>query len=506
MTSPLLELIDLTKSYGGVHAINAITMSLMPGEVHALCGENGAGKSTLIKSISGVVLPDAGRIVLQGKPLRMGNVHDAEEAGVAVIHQESTAFPDLNAVDNIFVGRELRYRWGGLLNHSAMRREAARILDRLKQSIRLTTPLRALSVAQRQMVAIGRALSRQCRLLILDEPTASLSARETEVLLAVVEQLRDEGVAILYVSHRLEEIFRIADRVTVLRDGQLVASGLVRETTRPQLIRWMVGHDLPEADRDGMHPDFEQNRRNVRLQVSGLTRHNCFTDISFAVNSHSIVGIAGLVGAGRTELLRSIFGLDRHDHGTIVVDNHRLPSGDIGAAIRHGLALVPEDRQHEGLILPMSVGQNLSMVVLRQLARQGWISRRAEQSLVAGLIAQLGIKAAGSEVAAETLSGGNQQKLVIGKWLATRPKVLLLDEPTRGVDVGAKEQVHRLIRDLAQEGMATLIVSSDIHELLGLCDRILVMCEGRITGEVVAHKTSVEEIFELAFPKTTVTR
>ena len=497
MADSLIQVDRLFKSYGGVHALENVTLDLRAGEVHALCGENGAGKSTLIKILSGVIAPDSGEVRIDGRPLPAGKVHATEDAGVVAMHQESTVFPDLDAVDNLFVGRELR-RWGGLLlDRSAMRKQTSDLLAQLGEDIDPTRPVGELPIAQRQMVAMARALSRDCRLLIMDEPTASLSGRETEFLLQLVRKFCEQGVAVLYVSHRLEEVFQIADRVTVLRDGRLVETRDISSINTDDLIRMMVGREGAElVGRQARTGSFGGDV----LRVNNLRRDGVFEDVSFTVRAGEVVGLAGLVGAGRSEVARALFGIGPCDGGTITVAGQELPTGSVAKAMACGLALVPEDRQHEGLVLPMSVGANLSLAVLRSLTRNGFVSNRLEQELAEHQIAALSVRTAGTAAAAETLSGGNQQKLVVGKWLASRPRVLILDEPTRGVDVGAKAQLHRLIRRLADEGMATLMISSELPEILSVSDRILVIREGRISGELDGVNATPEQVLALALP------
>jgi rhamnose transport system ATP-binding protein len=474
-----------------------VSLDIRAGEVHALCGENGAGKSTLIKILSGVTRPDAGTVLLDGQPLPLGNVPAAESQGVAVLHQESTVFPDLDAVDNLFVGRELRRLGGLLLDRAAMRQQTRDLLAQLGEKIDPTRPVGELPIAQRQMVAMARALSRRCRLLIMDEPTASLSARETQVLLQLVRQFRAQGVGVLYVSHRLDEVFEIADRVTVLRDGHLVDTRETSTITTNDVIRMMVGREASELVGRHEHPG---TVGEPVLTVRGLTRPGVFHDVSFSVRAGEVVALAGLIGAGRSEVARAIFGIDPCDSGTIHIGEIELPRGSVSSAMQHGLALVPEDRQHEGLVLPMGVGANLSLAMLPSLTRAGVIDRTEERELAERQVTDLSIKTAGLEVAAETLSGGNQQKVVLGKWLARRPRVLILDEPTRGVDVGAKAQLHRRIRQLAAEGMATLMISSDLPEVLSISNRILVMRGGRLVGELPGASATPEDVLALALP------
>ncbi len=491
----MIQIEKLSKSYGGVRALSDVSMDIRAGEVHGLCGENGAGKSTLIKCLAGVVEPDAGGFTINGASVRTGDIRAAEDAGIAVIHQESTSFPDLDLVDNLFVGRELRR--GPWLDRAAMEAKARSVMDRLELKLDLRTPLGAFTIAQRQMVEMARALLRDCRLIIMDEPTASLSAKETELLLALVQQLRRDGVSVLYVSHRLEEIFAVADRVTVLRDGAWVATHDTSELNTSQLIEQMVGREVETLTRHGTH---EGRTDHVRLQVRGLAAPGRFEDVSFEVHDGEILGLGGLVGAGRSEVARALFGVDAYKAGTVQVDGKPLLGGSVQTAMAAGIALVPEDRQHEGLVLPMTVSENITLAILEKIAPGRLLNAGREDVCVRQWMERLNIKAAGPGVEAASLSGGNQQKVVLGKWLATEPSLLILDEPTRGVDVGAKAEIHRLIRQLTAGGMATLVISSDLPELLALCDRIVVMSEGRIAGELDGATADEKDVLHLAFP------
>ena len=495
MSDFFLDISGLSKSYGGVPALADVSLRLSAGEIHALMGENGAGKSTFIKCLSGAVRPDAGSVTLDGAAIAPGNIGASEAAGIVALHQESSAFPHLDAMDNIFVGRELR-RFGGLLNRSWMRRDAQGLLDRLGEKINLRKPLEELSLAQRQMVGIARALSHRSRLLILDEPTASLSTRETEILFRIIRQLQSEGIAILYVSHRMEEVFALASNVTVLRDGRLIATRPIAELRREELVSLMVGRELREEARQSE----AQIPGEMRLEVSGLSQIGRFEDISFTLRAGEIVGLAGLVGAGRSEVAAAVFGIERAEAGTVKVGGVPLPPGSVGAAIRRGMALVPEDRQRQGLVLPLSVADNLILTKVAALGKGGFRSAKREQGMATEIIQKLNIKTASPRNAVRTLSGGNQQKVSLGKWLAASPQILLLDEPTRGVDVGAKAEIYRYLRQLAKDGMATLVISSDLPELLLLCDRILVMREGRIAGELSRNEATEENILALALP------
>jgi rhamnose transport system ATP-binding protein len=490
------RVIGVGKAFGGVQALIDVDLEIRLGEVHALCGENGAGKSTLIKVLSGYYAPDTGRIEIAGETLTP-TVHDAIERGVSVIHQESVACLDLDAVDNIFVGREPRRAASLLLDRTTMRRQTEALLARLGEATPIDRPLAELPVAQRQMIGIARALSQRCRLLVMDEPTASLSAREAETLFRIVRQLRAEGVAILYVSHRMEEVFALADRVTVLRDGRRVATRSIAEVTPDSLIEMMVGRELAPLVANAAN---YLGATEMALAVVGISRDGAFADVSLTVARGEIVGLAGLVGAGRSEVASAIFGVTAYGQGRVEIEGVPLTKGSIADSIDRGLALVPEDRQHEGLILPMSVAENLSLTMLRSLSRWGLIRRRAERELATRLAAEMDVRAARLSLPAEALSGGNQQKLVLGKWLATKPRVLILDEPTRGVDVAAKAEIHRHIVELARDGMATLLISSELPEVLRLSDRILVMREGRIAGELSRAEATEQKILQLALP------
>ncbi len=481
---PLVQLRGISKSYGGVHALRPLDLEIHAGEVLAVCGENGAGKSTLNKVLSGTVVPDTGAILVDGHEIQLGSVASAEASGIAIVHQESAAFLHLSATENHQMMREPGSAW---LDRAEMHRRTAESLAGVGETFDPETPLEQRSLAQRQMVAIARAVSGDCRVLILDEPTASLSARETQSLFQVIQNLRSRGVAIVYVSHRMDEIFELADRVVVLRDGQLVADKPIAETSPDDLIQAMVGRSV----------EFEKrvpgNLGEVLLDVRDLCA-GPVQSLSFQVRAGEVVAMAGLVGAGRSEAARAIFGLDSVDSGEI-----RVAGNLVKEPIRQGLALLPEDRQHEGLHLAMSVRENLMMAAVpgqTSLLQPNIESRQAEE-----MIGQLSIKTASDLAAVASLSGGNQQKVLLGKWLATQPKVLILDEPTRGVDVGAKDQIHRLISRLAEQGVAVLVISSELNEVLALADRVLVMQQGRLAGELSGSEATQGKILELALPQ-----
>ncbi|MBN1515112.1 sugar ABC transporter ATP-binding protein [Candidatus Sumerlaeota bacterium] len=494
--STLVEINNIDKRFGGVHALKAVTFTIDTGEIHSLCGENGAGKSTLIKILCGAYIPNEGSITIDGRELPYGNVPGVGQLGVAVIHQESTAFLDLNAIDNVFIGRELRTSWGAL-NRKAMARETRELLARLQESLDIYKPLSQMTVAQRQMVTMARALAQKCKLLIMDEPTASLSKRETDVLFDNIARLKAGGVSILYVSHRMEEIFQLSDRVTVFRDGEHVGTEPIGNVDTQKVIQMMVGREVAEFTKRHEH---KAHQGATALALDNLTSRPAFENISFEVKAGEIVGMAGLVGSGRSEIARAVFGIDNYQSGVIRVLGKAQRKGNVRDAMAAGIAMVPEDRQHEGLLLPLTVSANISMAVLQNLLCGPFLSKKKEGALAQEYIEELSIRTGSAHAVTSTLSGGNQQKVVIGKWLATQPRILILDEPTRGVDVGAKAEMYRIIRELAEKGVAIWVISSDMPEILHISDRILVMCEGRLKGELEGKSATQEDVMRLALP------
>ncbi|MFI2759073.1 sugar ABC transporter ATP-binding protein [Streptomyces echinatus] len=490
--APVLALKGVSKSFGAVRALRDVSLELLPGEVHALAGENGAGKSTLIKTLAGVHRPDAGQVLLDGEPVVFHGPGDARDAGVAVIYQEPTLFPDLSIAENIFMGRQPR-RALGRIDHKATRAATAALMERLGVGLDPDRPARGLSIADQQIVEIAKALSFDARVLIMDEPTAALTGSEVARLFGVVHALRAQGAAVLFVSHRLEEIFRICQKVTTLRDGARIACEALAGMTEDDLVRRMVGRELAE-----LYPKRRARAGEVALGVRRLTREGVFTDVSFEVRCGEIVGLAGLVGAGRTEVARAVFGVDRWDAGEVEVAGRRLPRGAPSAAMAAGVALVPEDRRAQGLVMDLSVERNIGLTGLRTTARAGLMNRGAERSRSLDWAVRLQVKYARIADAVSTLSGGNQQKVVLAKWLATGPKVLIVDEPTRGIDVGTKAEVHRLLAESAAGGVAVLMISSDLPEILGMADRVLVMHEGRISAEIPRADATEESVLAAA--------
>ena len=488
----LLVLRDVSKSFGAVRALRGVELALHAGEIHALIGENGAGKSTLVKILAGAVSADEGTVEFDGTRLELGGPADARAAGIAVIYQEPTLFPDLSVAENIFMGRQplgsMRH-----IDNNVMRAQAAELFDRLDHHIDPDRPARGLSIADQQLVEIAKALSFDARVLIMDEPTAALSGVEVERLFAVTRALRDDGAAVLFISHRFDEVFELCQRVTVLRDGRYVSTDRIEDVTVDDLVRRMVGRDVSK-----LFPKKQAETREAMLEVSGLTREGVFSDISFDVRSGEIVALAGLVGAGRSEVARAVFGIDRYDAGTVRVGGRELRPGRPQAAMDAGIALVPEDRRQQGLVMGMSVERNVTLPRRWSLARFGLMSRAAERRAAAKWTRRFQVKAADLADPVWTLSGGNQQKAVLAKWLSTKPRVLIVDEPTRGIDIGTKADVHRLLSDLAADGLAVLMVSSELPEVLGMADRVLVMHEGRLVADIPRSEADEEAVMYAA--------
>ena len=492
MSTPAgLEFRNVSKAFGAVKALRGVSLTVHPGEAHALVGENGAGKSTLLKILAGIVQPDAGEIHWRGERLHLGSPREALERGIGMVYQEMLSFPNLTVAGNIFAGREITTT-GGWLRVGDMRARTKAILDELHLSIDPAAQAESLSAAHRQLLQVARALAFECRILVLDEPTTSLTDAEADHLFAVLEKLKARGVTLLYVSHRMPEVFRLCDRISVLRDGLHVETVERRGVTPEHVVRSMVGRELPPRSARSAPAS-----AGLRLEVRGLTRRPCFQDVSLQVREGEIVGLFGLVGAGRSELLETLFGLYRADGGEIRIDGRAVAPPSPAAAAKAGIALVPEERQRQGLFFNLTVRHNL--VLPDRTIRGGTLVRTdRERQEARDLVERWRIKTAGVEVLPDHLSGGNQQKVVLAKWLATSPRVLLLDEPTKGVDVGAKFEIHEIIRHEAARGLACLVASSDLPEVLSLVDRIVVMREGRIRGELPADGASEESVMQLA--------
>jgi rhamnose transport system ATP-binding protein len=492
MAGSLIALEHAVKSYGAVRALRDGTLSLAPGEVRALVGENGAGKSTLVKLLAGVIRPDSGTLTVDGEAADFHSPTAARDAGIAVIYQEPTLFPDLSIAENVVMGRH-PLGAGRRIDRDAMRAQVAELLGRLGVRLDPERPVRGLSIADQQIVEIAKALSFDAKVLIMDEPTAALSGPEVERLFGVIRALRERDAAVLFISHRLEEVFAVCDTVTVMRDGAVVHEAQTAEIDADGLVRRMVGRELGT-----LFPKLDAAVGDPVLKVERLTREGVFTDVSFEVRSGEIVALAGLVGAGRSEVARAIFGIDKPDGGHVEVAGRRLPGGRPLAAMRAGVGFVPEDRRQQGLVMDLSVGRNATMTRMRSLTRLGLISGGAERRLAEEWAARLQLRYHRLRDPVGNLSGGNQQKVVLAKWLATDPKVLIVDEPTRGIDVGTKAEVHRLLSELAQGGVAVLMISSELPEVLGMADRVLVMHEGRISGRLSRAAADEESVMRAA--------
>ena len=490
--APLLEAREVGKSFGAVVAVRDVSFPLYAGEAHALVGENGAGKSTIVKMLAGVHRPDTGGLSVAGEPVAFGNPADAKAAGIAVIYQEPTLFPDLSVAENIAMGRHPLGR-ARTIDRAAMREHAAGLFRRLGVRIDPDRPARGLSIADQQIVEIAKALSAEARVLVMDEPTAALSGVEVQRLFAVARSLREDGAAILFISHRFEEITALCQRVTIMRDGRHVSTDPIDALTVDEMVRRMVGRDL-----DALFPKQDVTPGAVVLAVDGLSRAGVFRDVSFSVRAGEIVALAGLVGSGRSEVVQAVFGVDARDAGTVHLNGKKLRPHDPRAAMTAGMALVPEDRRQQGLVMDLSVQRNVTLPRSRALSRLGFLTGGRERSEAAEWTARLRTKFGRLTDPVGTLSGGNQQKVVLAKWLSMAPAVLIVDEPTRGIDVGTKAEVHRLMSSLAAEGVAVLMVSSELPEVLGMADRVLVMREGRIVAELSRAEATEESVMYAA--------
>jgi rhamnose transport system ATP-binding protein len=489
---PMLSLRNAAKAFGAVRAVSDASIDLTGGEVHGLVGENGAGKSTLVKILAGVYQLDRGEMLVDGTRRELHGPAAAIAAGIAVIYQEPTLFPDLTVAENIFMGRQ-PLRSGRRIDTRSMRAQAAGLFARLGVPLDPARICRGLSIADQQIVEIAKALSLDARIIVMDEPTAALSAVEVARLFEVIRALREHGAAVLFISHRLEEVFEICQRVTVMRDGRRVMSGSVAGISADDLVRAMVGRQMADR-RPGRHGVAGE----TVLKVDRLTREGVFTDISFTVRAGEVVAFSGLVGSGRTEIARAIFGIDRYDAGSVTVSGRPLRKGSPAAAMAAGVGFVPEDRRQQGLVMEMSIQQNMALASLGRLRRGGLISGASERVLASDWATRLRLKYGRLTDPVATLSGGNQQKVVLGKWLGRNPELLIVDEPTRGIDIATKAEVHGILLDLARNGVAVLVISSELPEVLYLGDRILVMREGRLAAEFPRDAASEETIMSAA--------
>ena len=495
---PILSMEQIDKSFPGVVALDKVDFKVYPKEIVALVGENGAGKSTLIKILTGVYRKDGGRITMEGREIEPLSPHEAFSLGVTVIHQEFNLVPQMMVFENVFLGRENKRQGPAgdvfyALNKDEMRAETQRLLDQLGAKFGPDAVVKELGVAQQQLVEIAKALSLDARIIVMDEPTSTLPQSDVEALFEVVRRLRDQGVSVVFITHRLEEIFEITDRVVVLRDGTNAGEMPIRDATLDKVIALMVGRTM-----DQMFPKQEVEIGDIILSVNNLSRGKVVRDVSFDLRRGEILGFAGLVGAGRTETVRALFGIDAKDSGEILLEGKPADLSSPRASVGAGLGFVPEDRKQQGLVLGMAVYENITMATLNKLTRALVINNAQERAIAEKFVDQLRIRTPGIGQLVKYLSGGNQQKVVLAKWLAVHPEILILDEPTRGIDVGAKAEIHALMGQFAREGMGVILISSELPELLGMCDRILVMSMGTITGEFDRSEFDQEKIMARA--------
>lgn len=493
MSEFVLEMSGVVKRFPGVLAVDGGQLTLRRGEVHCLVGENGAGKSTLMKILAGAQPMDEGEIRLDGEPVEIHSPHHAQTLGISMIYQEFNLSPFMSVAENIFLGREPCYGKTPFVNWGKMYADAQAILARVGVRLDVRKPVHELSIAQQQMVEIGKALSFNAKIIVMDEPSATLTDHELEALFRLIGELKSAGIGVIYISHRLAEIFHIGDRVTVMRDGQHVGTKDIGDLTREEIIHMMVGRELKDE-----YPKHEFERREERLRVEGLTRAGVFENISFRVHRGEIVGLTGLVGAGRTEVARAIFGADPFDAGQVYLDGEAITVRSPQDAIAQGIGLLTEDRKNQGLVLGMTVRENTTLTNLAAVAWGPFINQRQEREVAQRYVRELNIRTPSIEQIATNLSGGNQQKVVLAKWLYTNSKALIFDEPTRGIDVGAKVEIYKLMNALVERGVAVLMISSELSEVIGMCDRILVMHEGRLAGELSRAEATQEKIMRLA--------
>ena len=489
----MIEMSGISKAFSGNVVLNNVSFELKPGEIHALMGENGAGKSTMMKILTGIHKRDEGVIKVDGKEVHCSSPQEAENLGIAVIHQELNILPDLTVTENLFLGKEKTYGIFGILKKKEMHEEAKALLAKLGLNIDPRTRAGDLSVGKQQIIEIAKAIASDAKYIIMDEPTAALTDREIETLFVTVNELKAKGISFVYISHRMEEIFAICDRITILRDGTYVGVRNIKDTTFDEIVSMMVGRELGER-----FPERKAEIGDVKLQVKNLCAKHAFEDVSFEIRKGEILGVAGLMGAGRTEVAQALFGYRKVTSGEVVIDNKKVSIHSPIDAMKQKIGFVTEDRKTQGLVLDFSIKENIMLANLEKGSKSGVIVPNIENKMVAEYIEQLRIRTSSADLAAKSLSGGNQQKVVIAKWLGTNPDILILDEPTRGVDIGAKKEIYQIMNNLAEAGVSILMISSELPEVIGMSDRVLVMREGKVTGMVNKENMTQESIMYYA--------
>jgi inositol transport system ATP-binding protein len=493
MQEYVVEMRDVSKSFPGVKALNSVHLEVISGEIHALMGENGAGKSTLMKILNGLIQPNSGEIYFLGKREKIENPSKALSIGLAMIYQELNPINDMNVAENIFVGREPMKKGNLFINFKKMIKDSRELLEDFGMDINPKRKMKLLSTAQKQMVEIIKAVSLNAKVIVMDEPTSSLTDEEVNILFRTIKALKKQNVSVIYISHRLEEVFIIADRVTVLRDGEYIGTELVKNIDRNKLITMMVGRELTDV-----YPAGDATIKEILLEVKGFKKEGVFEDINFDVKKGEILGFYGLIGAGRSEVMRTVFGIDKKNGGELLIDGKKIKIKNPTQAIEEGMAMVTEDRKELGLVLTRNIKENITLASLDNYANAVFVKGKEEDKICEEISGTLRVKMSSLKQKAQDLSGGNQQKVVLCKWLITDPQILILDEPTRGIDVGAKAEIHTLMRDFAKQGMALILISSELPEIIGMCDRVLVMGEGKIRGEYYRNKFTQDQILACA--------
>jgi len=493
MNNCIIEMKGIKKYFYGVKALDGVDFKIRTGEVHALIGENGAGKSTLVKILTGVYQPTAGTIILNDKPVQFPSPQVSQKAGISAIHQEATMFPDLSVMENIFMGHHIRNKSNSLLSWREMKDKTQLLLNKLELDIGPDTKVRNLSVAQRHMVEVAKALSLDAKVVIMDEPTSALTLKEVEYLYKIIRKLKSEGKAIIFISHKFEEVFEIADYFTVLRDGKYIGEGMIADITVDKIVQMVIGRSLEQ-----MYPKLEAEQGDIILKVENLTKIGVFKNISFDLHKGEILGFFGLVGAGRSEVMQTIFGINTKTSGEVFINGEKISITNPSDAMNHGLAYLPEDRQIQGAILAMNIRENITLPIIDRTSRHIFLDRNREFEIADEYGKNIEIKASGWEQLVEDLSGGNQQKVVLAKWIATKPRILLMDEPTKGIDVATKATVHNFISELAKKGIAIILISSELPEILGMSNNVIVMHEGVITAKFTREEANSKKIIRAA--------